>query len=113
MKRMWLIAAFAVWIVLHPSAKEAEARVYVTVSVGGMIFFGAGAIFWGVSYSTRVSGLNTPASENRSKALFSKQDAGWLTATGTSGSMTEPGPEPINTARHAMELQVPLFVYRW
>ena len=113
MKRIGLIAGFALWSVLHPSLREAEARVYVTVSVGGMVIVGAGVIFWGVSYTSRIGDLNVPPSETRSKALFSTRDRMKISAAAAPRVIPEAGPERKLTPGGLTEIEIPILVYRW
>lgn len=106
----WILGGLVAALLL-PSAVSAETRVYVTFSVGSAIAVGGGLIFWGVSYSTRVSrNLESPTvsdpSSGPSAASFQAPDR-------SNGFLMEPPDTIPRNPRDAGLPGLPLFVYRW
>ncbi len=125
MKRVILILAVVFLMVLRPGLSWAETRVYVSFSVGGAVAIGAGFLFWGISYSSRVSERISPEENPNRRSLI----------TGASASNSQPSIQllPIQMSqpitkdertpadflpapqdpRTALSIEAPLLVLRW
>jgi hypothetical protein len=125
MKRRILIPAVVLFMLSWPGPSRAETHVYVSFSVGGAVVIGAGVLFWGISYSSRVSENEAPGGPSNRLSLATEKSA--PKPTRSVRLITELIPQPAATeARTRFELGpvsrgpaesafvgMPLLVFRW